>query len=41
MHEIQYAKQHVDDEIPQPFTGLETEYLQTKYFREKLQLLVH
>lgn len=41
MYEIQYAKKHLDDQVPQPFAGLETEYLQTKYFREKLQLLVH
>ena len=26
--------------IPQPFLGLETEYKQIKYFREKFQLLV-
>ena len=26
--------------IPQPFLGLETEYKQTKYFRENFQLLV-
>ena len=32
----------VDDlcPVPQPFLGLETEYKQTKYFKEKLQLLV-
>ena len=26
--------------VPQPFLGLETEYKQTKYFKENLQLLV-